>query len=171
MKLSFKEINSDDILALRQIGVDTFRETYQELNDPLEFEAYILSAFNEEKLLSEIENPQSHYYFVYHDQVLIGYFKINVGKAQTEEMTNHYAELERIYLYKKYHGKSFGAAMIRECESKSNKMGASKLWLGVWEKNLGAVEFYKKMGFKVFDTHFFVIGSDHQMDYMMEKEL
>ncbi|MFC3157622.1 GNAT family N-acetyltransferase [Chryseobacterium arachidis] len=45
------------------------------------------------------------------------------------------------------------------------------LWLGVWEENLRAVNFYKKNGFIEFDKHIFRLGNDEQTDLMMQKIL
>jgi ribosomal protein S18 acetylase RimI-like enzyme len=42
------------------------------------------------------------------------------------------------------------------------------VWLGVWEKNLRAIQFYKKNGFVEFDQHLFILGDDPQTDIMMK---
>jgi hypothetical protein len=39
---------------------------------------------------------------------------------------------------------------------------------GVWEKNVRAIQFYEKNGFKTFDTHHFMLGKDLQTDIMMK---
>lgn len=171
MDLKFTRIGKSQIDLLRDMCIETFRETYESMNDPVEFQDYIKSAFNKEKLLSEIDNPNSYYYFVLQIRQPIGYFKLNIEDAQTESMSSEYAELERIYLYKSQHGNGYGASMIIHCESVARDLGATKLWLGVWEKNENAVQFYQKMGFSIFGEHFFVIGTDHQKDFMMEKLL
>jgi len=45
------------------------------------------------------------------------------------------------------------------------------IWLGVWEKNQKAIDFYEKNGFVPFDKHIFVLGDDKQTDIMMKMEL
>jgi len=45
------------------------------------------------------------------------------------------------------------------------------IWLGVWEKNQKAIDFYEKNGFVSFDKHIFVLGDDKQTDIMMKMEL
>ena len=45
------------------------------------------------------------------------------------------------------------------------------LWLGVWEKNLKAIEIYKKWGFSEIGSHTFDLGGDIQSDLMMKKHL
>lgn len=41
------------------------------------------------------------------------------------------------------------------------------VWLGVWEKNLGAIRFYEKNGFVPFDKHIFRLGDEKQTDILM----
>ena len=45
------------------------------------------------------------------------------------------------------------------------------IWLGVWEKNYRALRFYKKQGFIKFGEHFFIMGQDKQVDYLMRLDL
>ena len=45
------------------------------------------------------------------------------------------------------------------------------IWLGVWEENHRAINFYTKNGFVAFDKHIFVLGEDAQTDIMMKLEL
>ena len=43
------------------------------------------------------------------------------------------------------------------------------VWLDVWEKNLRAIEFYRRWGFVEVGTQGFVLGSDVQHDLLMQK--
>ncbi|RIN04412.1 GNAT family N-acetyltransferase, partial [Staphylococcus shinii] len=45
------------------------------------------------------------------------------------------------------------------------------IWLGVWEKNENAIQFYKKLGFYKIDEHVFFMGDEKQIDFIMLKEL
>lgn len=46
-----------------------------------------------------------------------------------------------------------------------------KVWLGVWEKNEGAIAFYQKMGFVQTGTHVFRLGDEEQTDLVMTRSL
>jgi len=48
---------------------------------------------------------------------------------------------------------------------------ADYIWLGVWEENPRAINFYKKNGFVEFDKHIFTLGDDEQTDIMMKLQL
>ena len=46
----------------------------------------------------------------------------------------------------------------------------SSVWLGVWEKNDAALNFYKKLGFEAVGEHVFQLGDDPQRDIIMQKK-
>ena len=52
-------------------------------------------------------------------------------------------------------------------QAKQNKK--KYVWLGVWEKNVNAIAFYEKMGFKQAGQHLFQIGNELQSDLIMKK--
>jgi len=45
------------------------------------------------------------------------------------------------------------------------------VWLGVWERNETAINFYKKWGFELFGSHIFRLGNDDQNDLLLKKQL
>ena len=53
----------------------------------------------------------------------------------------------------------------------ARKQGMSRVWLGVWEENREAIRFYKKLGFKEFDRHVFMMGKEAQTDLMLKLQL
>jgi ribosomal protein S18 acetylase RimI-like enzyme len=55
--------------------------------------------------------------------------------------------------------------------SEAKQRGCDSIWLGVWEKNPRAINFYKKWGFKEVGTHIFHVGDDPQKDFIMELAL
>jgi ribosomal protein S18 acetylase RimI-like enzyme len=45
------------------------------------------------------------------------------------------------------------------------------IWLGVWEHNTRAIQFYKRNGFSEFGSHMFKLGNDDQRDILMKRQL
>ena len=70
-----------------------------------------------------------------------------------------------------FHGKKLGQALYEKAIQIANEKKVQYLWLGVWEKNNKAIQFYKKNGFVQFDTHIFKLGNDEQTDIMMKLAL
>lgn len=163
-----KKCTPSDVVKLKDISIKTFTSTYQAKNTPENFEKHLAHAFNLEQLSRELVNPNIEFYFLFFEEKIIGYLKLNENEAQTEEMENHCYELERIYLIKSYQGMGFGKVLLQKAIEVAQSKNKKELWLGVWEENPEAIGFYQKMGFEKFGTHIFKVGDDEQMDYLMK---
>ncbi len=165
------KIDINDIKALQQIGRQTFAETFGESNSPENMAKYLEKAYADEKLSEELNNPNSVFYFAKADSQVIGYLKLNFGVSQTELKDNTALEIERIYVTKEYHGKKVGQLLYDKAIEVAKEKQVDYVWLGVWEENKRAIQFYTKNGFMEFDKHIFVLGNDAQTDIMMKKQL
>ena len=79
-----------------------------------------------------------------------------MGKSQTEKQSTNSLEIERIYVIKEFHGKNIGQLLCDKAIEVATQKGAEYVWLGVWEENPRAINFYKKNGFVEFDKHIFI---------------
>ncbi len=160
-----------DLIALQSLSIQTFSDTYQEKNTKENFDNYIDSAFNKIQLQKELSTKGSHFYFVYFEKCLAGYFKLNEPGAQSDLNEKNTIELERIYLKNDFKGLGLGKSMIAKSIEVGKELGFQKIWLGVWEENPNAILFYERMGFKKAGTHTFTVGDDVQLDFVYEYEL
>lgn len=160
-----------DLEILQNIGIQTFTETFAEDNTEEAMKKYLEESFNTEKIKSELNNPDSFFYIAWEEDNPVGYLKVNAGKAQTELQDESSLEIERIYVKKSHHGKKVGQLLYNQALETAKQLGKSYLWLGVWERNLRALQFYKKNGFVEFDKHIFRLGEEEQTDLMMKKIL
>lgn len=165
------QINHTDIKALQEIGRQTFAETFAESNSPENMIKYLEEAYADEKLNEELNNPNSVFYFAKAGNQVIGYLKLNFGSSQTELKDNKSLEIERIYVAKEFHGKKVGQLLYDKAIEVAKDKQVNYVWLGVWEENKRAIQFYIKNGFVEFDKHIFVLGNDAQTDIMMKKQL
>jgi len=163
----FHKCTLADLEPLRVLSLTTFVEAFGAKNEPEDMEAYCKTAFNIEQLKAELVNENSIFYFVKSREIPVGYFKINIETAQNEPIEGG-LEIERIYLLSPYQGIGIGQLMFDKIFGLARKMKKTHLWLGVWEKNYGAIRFYERNGFKQFDTHNFLLGKDLQTDVLME---
>jgi diamine N-acetyltransferase len=161
----------NDIQQLKTIGKQTFYETFSEENTEDNMKKYLEEEFAYEKLKEQLEDENSKFYFASIEKQLIGYLKLNFGESQTELKDNNGIEIERIYVLRKFQGKKVGQLLYKKAIEIAILSGADYVWLGVWEKNLKAIDFYKKNGFVEFDKHIFMLGEDKQIDIMMKLEL
>lgn len=169
--IEIKQIGIQDIEQLQAIGRQTFVETFASSNSAENMAKYLEEAYAHEKLSSELMNPNSEFYLASLDDEVIGYLKLNFGDAQTELKDNEAAEIERIYVAKAFHGKKIGQSLYNKAIEIAKAKNVHYVWLGVWEENHRAIQFYTKNGFKEFDKHVFILGADIQTDIMMKLEL
>ena len=160
-----------DLSVLQNIGRQTFSETFAEGNTEENMKKYLEEGFSNEKLTLELANSDSEFYFAYQENEVIGYLKINHGQSQTELKDETAMEIERIYVLKDFHGKNVGQVLYQKAIDIAKEKNVDYVWLGVWEENPRAINFYKKNGFVEFDKHIFVLGDDKQTDIMMRLEL
>lgn len=171
MNISLKKATINDVEQLQSIGVQTFQETFSAKNTEEDMQKYLAEAFTIEKLTAELNNKNTAFYFATINNKVIGYLKLNFGQSQTELQDHDALEIERIYVLSEFHGKNVGQLLYTKAIEIAKQNHAKYVWLGVWEENLRAINFYKKNGFIEFHKHIFKLGNDEQTDIMMKLEL
>ena len=166
--IAIKKIGVEQLVPLQEIGRKTFYDTFFESDSEESMKAYLATSFSTEKLTAELENPNSEFYFATQNEVVIGYLKVNFGAAQTELQDANAVEIERIYVLQDYHGKQVGQLLFEKAMAIAKSNRCDYIWLGVWEENHRALQFYTKNGFVAFDKHIFVLGEEEQTDIMMK---
>jgi ribosomal protein S18 acetylase RimI-like enzyme len=169
--LTYRKCDLRDLEVLTTISRDTFIEAYEKDNNPDDFKSYIDSAFDSQQMRSELEHPNSEFYFIYFEKMLVGYFKLNQNDAQGEPYGNSSLELARIYIIKEFQGQQIGGESLCKIVTLAKEKRKSWLWLSVWQLNVAAVRFYERHGFETFDTQIFYVGKDAQMDWLMRLDL
>jgi len=167
--ITINKANLTDLEIIQSLGRETFYETFAQHNSEEEMQNYLNKSFALEKLTSELNNPDSQFFIAWEEDLPVGYLKVNTGQAQTELQDENSLEIERIYVKSSHHGKKVGQVLYEKALEIAQEEEKKNLWLGVWEENLRAVNFYKKNGFVEFDKHIFRLGNDEQTDLMMKK--
>ena len=170
MSLYLRECVNADLDTLVKISKETFAAAFEKDNDPDDFQSYIQEAFHPNKLAAELVIKDCHFHFVYNDDELVGYFKLNMGAAQTDVHDPNALEIERIYVLENHQGKKIGSWMLQQIIVLAKSLGKEFIWLGVWEHNPKAISFYHRHGFIKFDEHPYYIGSDKQTDWLLRLE-
>lgn len=156
---------------IADISRQTFYETFAESNTAEDMEKFMNEQFSRDTLIKETEEPGSIFLLAYDDAEPIGYAKMRDGEKHSEFNGFTSIEIARIYALKKSIGKGVGRELMQKCISIAREMNRDIIWLGVWEKNERAIQFYRKWGFEKFSEHEFILGSDVQTDWLMYKRL
>ncbi|CAN5524847.1 GNAT family N-acetyltransferase [soil metagenome] len=166
---AIQKVTPADLDTLLTLSRDTFFHFFAPLNEPANMEAYAAKAFTPGRILAELTNPESEFYFALYDGEIAGYLKLNFGNAQTEFRDKNALEVERIYVLGEYHGKHIGSKLLNFAMQTGKSRQLQYIWLGVWEHNHKAIGFYEHYGFSIFSSHEFVLGDDQQTDLLMKK--
>jgi diamine N-acetyltransferase len=169
--LEIVKVTPDEVGLLQKIGRQTFFETFSADNSEENMKKYLEVGFSIEKLTAELMDKNAVFYFAWIDKNVVGYLKLNFGPSQTELKDHKAVEIERIYVTKEFHGKKVGQILYEKAIEIAKQVNAAYVWLGVWEKNSRAINFYKKNGFVEFDKHIFRLGDEEQMDLMMKLQM
>jgi ribosomal protein S18 acetylase RimI-like enzyme len=162
-----EKIKETEVEQLQSISRQTFSETFSGSNSKENMDKYLYENLSIEKLREELKNVSSHFFFIKDGERNIGYLKLNMGPSQTELKDETALEIERIYVIQEYQGKKVGQQLYEKAIQVAKEKKAQYVWLGVWEENPKAIQFYTKNGFEVFDKHVFVLGDEKQTDLMM----
>ena len=171
MEVKIRKCDFNDLDVLLEIATRTFDNTFRAFNTEANFEAYLRQAFTRERFSAELAHPHSAFYFLYAGGRLVGYIKVNVLDAQNDLQGPDSLEIERIYVINEFQGHGLGKKLIEFALEKARQSGKQFAWLGVWEKNERAIGFYQSLGFHQAGTHAFILGEDHQTDFIMKLDL
>lgn len=169
--MKIRKINIDDLEALRNLSIQTFKETFEEVNTEEDMQKYLDENLSIEKLKTELENPNSEFYFAENNDKILGYLKLNFKDAQTEKVEENHFEIERIYVLKTFLGQKIGQILFDKAIEIGREKNLEYVWLGVWEENHRAIRFYEKNDFEIFGKHDFVLGKDLQIDLLMKMKI
>ena len=170
-KITIRNAVLSDAANLTELGVTTFVAAFGAGNTKEDMDKYLADAMSLEKIQSELADPSNIFYLAFLDDKLVGYCKVRATETPPELAGTEPIEIERIYVLQEYHGSKIGAALMDQCIAHARKHNHRAIWLGVWEHNTKAVNFYKRWGFEFFGSHGFLLGYDQQTDMLMKKIL
>lgn len=171
INLNIRKATTADAAELARAGAAMFQETFAADNTPEDMQHYLDHHFTPAFLEEKISDPSREFYMAYTGNELAGYLEVIPDSPHEHFPGQRGLSIERIYVYKKFHDKKLGAALMQYATDLAQTNRCSYLWLGVWEKNLRAIAFYERWGFIPFGSVIFMLGSDRQTDTTMYKPL
>lgn len=169
--MKLKKCTLKDLELLQHISIELFTDTFKDQNTEEDLKNYLEKAYSRTQLKQELTNSNSTFFFLLDNEEIVGYLKLNINDAQTENIAENAVEIERVYIRSNRKRKGYGTALIEKAEQYAHEKNKKTIWLGVWEENLSALSFYKKKGFNHISSHSFFMGDDEQTDLIMTKEI
>jgi len=156
-----------DAATLAAISLKTFVDTFAPHNTAADMDSYTSVAFGEETQRRELETEGVVTLLCEEDGDTIAYAQLR----QTPGAPHGDVELARFYVDQPHHGRGIAQTLMDAVEQHAIALGGTRLWLGVWEHNLRAIAFYRKRGFVQCGAHPFILGTDVQTDWLMNRTL
>lgn len=177
--MTIKKVQPDDAETLRTLAERTFRDAWQDENEPEAFEQYCRENFSLENVHAELAAPGAEFYFAMIDGQPVAYLKLNIDKQPKPpgdsmspgEYSGPALQLERIYVLQNIQSQGLGAELLRFTEERARATGATWVWLSVWQKSPRTIAFYERNGFDIFGVETFWVGNDPQPDWLMRKRI
>lgn len=167
MRIEIKAVTANEITALADITRETFFDTFAKQNTPENMALYAQENLTLERVTKDDNSVGSTFYFALLNGEIAGYLKLNMGEAQTETKLDNALEIERFYVRREFQGQGLGKAMFTFALQQAQSLGCEWMWLGVWDQNQKAIEFYQRQGLQPFASHDFLLGNETQKDVLM----
>ena len=171
MNLVIRSATKDDAALIADVSRQTFYDTFVADNTKEDMDKFLHEQFTRGRLMMEVGAPENDFYLAYFEEKVAGYLKLREGKSPAQFADTPSLELARLYAVKDFIGKRIGATLMEKAIAVAREKNKQILWLGVWEKNQRAIDFYHRFGFSKFGECDFVLGNDVQCDWLMKKEL
>jgi len=166
-----REATKDDALLVANLSHQTFRDTFGADNTKEDMDKFLKEQFTIGRLMLEVGSKDNYFFLAMTDDQPVGYVKIRDSLPPLSLGINNAMEIARLYAVTSRIGKGVGSALMKKAIEFAVEKKKMALWLGVWEKNFRAIEFYKRWGFEKFGETDFLLGNDVQRDWLMGKRI
>ncbi len=163
-KITIRIASEKDALGLSELAAKLFYQAYIGSMPSAALESYIVENFGITQQRVELLDLSITTLLVESETELLGYAQLRLNPTPVIQDSDITAELWRIYVDRTCHGLGVGRQLLGRIGEIAREMSHDKIWLGVWEKNVGAIAFYKKLGFSVVGEKEFHLGDEVQND-------
>ena len=164
MSITIRQAALPDATLLAAFAAQTFTDTYRALSDAQEIADYVGEHFQPDVMAAVIADPACTVLLAWVGEALAGYAIVTATPAPDCVGTAPALKLWRLYLDEHFIGRGLGARLLREVNAEARRRGAQTLWLGVYDRNVRAVQFYERVGFAKVGGQEFLFGGQIYID-------
>jgi diamine N-acetyltransferase len=161
----------EDVARVREVAIQTFVDTFADLNTPENMTAFLNESYSLQAFEQEFHEEGSTLYIAWIGQRISGFLRLRTSAEAEGKLGSNSVELHRLYVHKDFQKHKIGKALMETALDFATKKNVDWIWLGVWEGNTKAQDFYWKWGFEKFDEHVFQMGDDPQTDWLLRKRI
>ncbi len=169
--ITIRIATANDAELIADMSRQTFHDTFASQNTKGNMDKFMNEAFSKAALMKEVGTAGNIFLLAYDGEKPVGYVRMRENNTPPELGDVNAIEIARIYATTNSIGKGVGKVLMEKCIEIAIAKKATVIWLGVWQENYRAIDFYTKRGFEKFGAHVFMLGDDPQMDWLMKKSL
>jgi ribosomal protein S18 acetylase RimI-like enzyme len=166
--LNIRIATREDAALIADMSRRTFLDTFASVNTKENMDKFMREQFSTRQLMAEVGEPGNIFLLAYSENKPAGYVRLREDNNPPELKNLPSIEIARIYAVKEMIGKGVGNALMKRSLAIAREKNKQVIWLGVWEKNQRAIDFYISQGFEKFSEHPFILGDDKQTDWLMK---
>lgn len=180
-----------DATWLAPVAARLFRVAFADANDPDDLDAYLAEAFHADRIAEELARPDTTTLLAW-DAARVGGEGAGTGAGTMPDATapagflgyvmlvagpgtgvdaDDPVEVRRLYVETARTSRGHGGRLMAIALDHAAAAGHDVAWLGVWEHNLRAIDFYTGHDFQRVGAHSFTLGSDVQTDLVLARPL
>lgn len=169
--ITIREATKPDAALIADLSRQTFYESFAAFNTKDNMDKFLNEQFTHELLMAEVGAPRNVFLLAYDEQIPVGYARLRENNNPPQLRRDQSIEIARIYVVADRIGRGLGNLLMRQSINIAVQKNHDTIWLGVWEHNQRAIDFYKRWGFEKFAEHDFILGDDIQKDWLMKKTI
>ena len=160
-----------DAELIADMSRQTFFDSFAKENTMENMDKFMNEQFTKDTLMKEVGAERNIFLLAYDGTEPVGYVRMRENNIPPELGTDQAIEVARIYAVQTAIGKGIGRTLMQKCIDIAREKKHHTIWLGVWEHNQRAIDFYTRWGFEKFADHDFILGNDVQKDWLMKRKV
>jgi len=175
--ISIRTAENVDAATLADIAATSFFDTFagDARNRPEDMRAYMDENFTLEAVEKDLRAANVTYFIAEinsgENAQAVGYARLQTGSSEDCVAAENPVELCRLYAVRNFIGTGVGARLMNACIDFARAKNCDRIWLGVWEFNVRAQNFYRKFGFEKCGEHVFQLGGDPHIDWVLQRDV
>ncbi len=169
MDILVREATLGDLAALTELTRVTFAETFTHYPEE-ELAAYLAQHYSADRIRHALSVPTRRTWLAEGGGGLLGYAVAGDADLPHPEITERAGQLHRLYLRPPAKGLGIGRRLMDTALDWLASQGRGPVYLGVWEKNLRAQDFYRSYGFRRVGDYQYPVGSTVDLEFILRRD-
>ena len=169
--VDYRDVRITDAAALAAFSAHSFVETFGGLYPNEDLKSFLDEKFGPDQQSAEILDHRCHTRLALHKKNIVGYIKMGPLTLEGDPNDKNPRELHRLYVAEDVKGLGVSHILMEDGLDWAREEGADALYLGVWENNLRAQNFYRRYGFEDFGEHGFYVGRVRDRDLIWRLDM